>query len=167
MKWILVTAALFILAAGCGYRLAGGGYLNEDITRVAVDVFENNSSEARAGMSFTNELVREILARTDTVVVDADKATRRITGIIKGITFSTLSRTSTETVDERQVTAVLDVKIVDSEGKILWSVKDFSATESYQTASSVVDDEANKRQAVEAIAVRVAERLVNRMMSNF
>ncbi len=166
MKQIIIIAlALVFSAAGCGYKLAGGGYLNKDVSRVAVGVFENNSSEARAGMSFTNELVREIQSRTDTTVTDT--AARKISGIIKAITYSTLSRTSTETVDERQVTAVVDVKITDADGKIIWSVKDFTATESYTTSSSVVDDESNKRQAVEAIATRMAERLVSRMTSNF
>jgi len=166
MKQIIIIAlALVFSAAGCGYKLAGGGYLNKDVSRVAVGVFENNSSEAYAGISFANELVREIQSRTDTTVTDT--AARKISGIIKAITYSTLSRTSTETVDERQVTAVVDVKITDADGKIIWSVKDFTTTESYTTSSSVVDDESNKRQAVDAIASRLAERLVSRMTSNF
>ena len=166
MKQIIILAlALMLSVAGCGYKLAGGGYLNTDITRVAVDVFENNSSEVSAGMRFTNELIREIQARTETMVTDG--AVRKIVGSIQAITYSTLSRTSTETVTERQVTAVVDVKIVDADGKIVWSVKDFTATESYETSASVVDDESNKRRAVEAISTRMAERLVSRMTSNF
>lgn len=50
-------------------------------------------------------------------------------------------------------------------------MKNFSATESYQVSDKVsgitVDDEANKREAVDLIAERVAERLVSQMTNDF
>ncbi len=154
-------------AAGCGYKLAGGGYIRDDVTRVAVAVFENNSSESRAGVTFTNELIREITAKSDTQVVDESNSTRVITGVVKSITFSTLSRSSTEDVTERRVTAVVDVKLSGPDGEILWSIKGLSANESYTVEDDTVDDEANKSEAVDTIAERVAERLVSQMQSNF
>ncbi len=160
----LVAAGLM---AGCGYHLEGGGYINEDVTRVSVAVFENKSSETSAGMSFTNQLIQKIQAKTDTTVVDSDKATRKITGTVNAITFSTLSRSSSETVVERQVKAFIDVQLIGADGEILWSVKNFSSTESYSVDESMVNDEANKREAVEKIALRSAERLVSQMTSNF
>ncbi|MCG8632875.1 MAG: LPS assembly lipoprotein LptE [Desulfobacterales bacterium] len=166
LSWILMAAVMAVVA-GCGYKLAGGGYLNEDVARVAVAVFENNSSESRAGISFTNELVTEITQKSDTEVVDQSKTTRVITGTIRSITFSTLSRSSTEDVTERQVTAVVDVKLSGPDGEILWSVSGFSAKESYTVSDDTVDDEANKSDAVDTIAERVAERLVSQMLSNF
>lgn len=164
---ILLAAALVAAAAGCGYRMSDGGYLNKDISRVAVTVFENNTSETLAGVSFSNEIIREILERTETKVVSAEKAGRIISGTVKAITFSALARTSTETVVERQVTAKVDVKITDRDGKILWSVKDFSALESYKTSSSVVNEESNKKTAVEVLAAKMAEKLVRLMKNDF
>lgn len=168
LKWGIVIV-LMVAAAGCGYHLAGGGYLNGTVTRVSVSVFENKSSETRAGISFTNELIQEITQKTDTQVVDG--AARVVSGTVKAITFSTLSRSSSTSVTERKVTAVVDVKLTGPEGDILWSVKDFSATESYTVSDSesegTVEDEASKREAVDTIAQRVAERLVSRMTSNF
>ncbi|WDP88881.1 MAG: hypothetical protein HUN04_03670 [Desulfobacter sp.] len=165
LKLGIAVLLIMVVAAGCGYRLAGGGYVNENVTRVTVGVFENRSSEPGAGVSFTNELIREITSKTDTRVVD--EAGRKIAGTVKSITFATLSRSSSTSVTERRVTAVVDVKLIDAEGEILWSVKDFSAQESYDVSDNSVEDEADKRQAVETIAQRVAERLVSRMTSNF
>ncbi|MCG8687884.1 MAG: LPS assembly lipoprotein LptE [Desulfobacterales bacterium] len=164
--WMIVLVAA-VAAAGCGYKLAGGGYIRDDVTRVAVAVFENNSSESRAGVTFTNELIREITAKSDTQVVDESNSTRVITGVVKSITFSTLSRSSTEDVTERRVTAVVDVKLSGPDGEILWSIKGLSANESYTVEDDTVDDEANKSEAVDTIAERVAERLVSQMQSNF
>lgn len=155
------------LVAGCGYHLEGGGYINEDVSRVAVDVFENKSSETRAGMSFTNQLIQEIQTKTDTAVVDSDKAAFKIVGSVNAITFSALARVTTETVVERKVTALVDVQLTGPDGEILWSVKNLSSTESYEVDPNKMDDEANKREAVEKIALRSAERVVSQMMTNF
>ena len=156
-----------LFGAGCGYRLVGGGLINNDVARLSVAIFENKSVESRAGISFTNELIREITAKTDTIVVGADDATHNISGTVQSITFSTLSRSSSEDVTERQVSAKVDVVLTGAGGKILWSVKNFSATESYKVSNSAVDDEANKREAVDLIAERVAERLVSQMTNDF
>ena len=158
---------LIAMVGACGYQLEGGGYINKGVSRVAVTVFENRSSETRAGVSFTNQLIQEIQAKTDTVVVDVDKTTRKIVGVVNSITFSALARTSTETVVERQVTAVVDIKLVGPGGEIVWSVKNMTATESYQVKSNRVDDTANKQKAVDKIAKRTAERVISQMMSNF
>lgn len=158
---------MVVMVAACGYQFEGGGYINEDVTRLAVDVFENKSSETRAGMSFTNQLIQEIQQKTDTIVVDSSRATRKIKGTINSITFSTLSRTTTESVVERRVTALLDVQLIGPDGEILWSVKNFSSNESYTVAEDTVNDESNKRAAVDKIALRSAERIVSQMISKF
>ena len=163
----LVVASVLIIGSGCGYRLEGGGFINNNVSRVSVVIFENKTTESRAGISFTNELIREITAKTDTIVVDADSATRKISGTVQSITFSTLSRSSSEDVTEREVNAMVDVVLTGAGGKILWSVKRFSATESYKVSDISVDDEANKREAVDLIAERVAERLVSQMTNDF
>ena len=160
----MITAAA---VAGCGYHLVSGGYLYDNVTRVSVNVFENKSAEARAGIAMTNELIHKIIEKSDTIVVDADTTTRKITGTVQSISFSTLSRSSAENVTERQVQVVMDVALVGGADKILWSVKNFSATESYSVSNNSVNDEANKRQAIDLIAERAAERLVSKMMSNF
>jgi outer membrane lipopolysaccharide assembly protein LptE/RlpB len=162
-----MTVCLIALVAACGYHFEGGGYINEDVTRVAVDVFENKSSETRAGMSFTNQLIREIQQKTDTLVVDSAKATRKIVGTVNAITFSALARVNTATVVERKVTALVDVQLLGPDGEILWSVKNLSAKESYTVEVDKVDDEANKREAVEKIALRSSEMIVSQMMTNF
>jgi outer membrane lipopolysaccharide assembly protein LptE/RlpB len=158
---------LIAMVTACGYHLEGGGYINQDVTRVAVLVFENKSSETRAGMSFTNNLIQEIQTKTDTVVVDLDKTTRKIVGVINSITFSALARTNIETVVERQVTAVVDIKLVEPDGDIILSVKNMTATESYQVDSDKVNDTASKQAAVDKIALRTAEKVVSQMMNDF
>ncbi len=151
----------------CGYQFEGGGYLKDDVKRVAVRAFENKSSEIGAGITFTNSLIKEIIEKTDTKVVDEAQATAVLKGKINAITFSTLSRSSTESVIERSVSARIDLKLIDEGGKVIWSVKDFSSTEEYTVSQDQITDENNKRDAVQKIADRSAEKVLNKLLINF
>jgi outer membrane lipopolysaccharide assembly protein LptE/RlpB len=166
-KAICLMALLVLLVSACGYRLEGGGHLHPGVARVGVTVFENRSAQTYAGVYFTNEMIREIQDRTDTQVVDPDHAVFLVKGAIRGITFSTLSRSSTETVTERRITAVVDVQLLDADNAVLWSVSNFTATESYVVAPDKANDEAKIREGVEIIAQRAAERIVSQMAANF
>jgi len=160
----LFVSAVF---ASCGYHFEGGGYINNDVTRVAVKVLENKSSETDAGIIFTNALIREIIQTTDTKVVDEPRATAVFKGKIKAITFATLSRSTTESVVERRISAVIDLKLINRDGEVIWSVKDFTWHEEYKVSEDKITDESNKREAVDKIAARTAEKLVSRMLNNF
>ncbi|MFN2357490.1 MAG: LPS assembly lipoprotein LptE [Desulfotignum sp.] len=164
---LCILVGLLLLFSGCGYHLEGGGYIYQGVSRVGVEVFENKTSQTRAGIDFTNELIREIQERTDTKVVDPANAARRIKGVVKAITFSILSRSSTETVVERRVTAVMDVQLLDTDDDVLWSVSNFSSSESYMVDEDTINDEASINEAIEIIAQRIAQRVVSQMMVNF
>lgn len=164
-KFLIICLFPFIVA--CGYKFEGGGYINKDITRVAVKVLENKSSETGADVIFTNALIREILQKTETKVVDEATATAVISGTIKAITFSSLSRVSVESVIERRVSVVMDLQMVNKEGEVIWSAMDLNSNEAYKTTQDTVTDEGNKGTALEKIAVRSTERIVSRMLNNF
>lgn len=166
MKKILIAGAFFILAS-CGYQLEGGGYLRENVPRVAVKILENKSFETGADVIFTNALIREILQKTQTRVVDEASATAILSGTIKTVGFDLLSRTNVESVAERNAFTVLDVQMVNKEGEIIWSIKDLTTSSDYRTHPEKVKDEANKSSALEKIAARSAEKIVSRMASNF
>lgn len=166
MKRFLLIG-LFSFITACGYQLEGGGYINKDVTRVAVKVLENNTSETGADVIFTNALIREILQKTDTKVVDEATATAVIEGTIKSVTFAALSRASAESVIERGIAATMDIQMVNKEGEEIWSAMNLRSTESYTTSQDTVADEGNKGTALEKIAARSAERIVSRMLSNF
>ncbi|MCK5162708.1 MAG: hypothetical protein KAJ25_03355 [Desulfobacula sp.] len=168
LKWLLfVCMFVFIFFASCGYHFEGGGYIKNNVTRVAVEVLKNKSSETGAGISFTNALIREIIQKTDTKVVDEHSATAVLKGTIKAITFESLSRSTTESVIERRVSATVDLKLTSKDGEVIWSVKDFTSHEEYNVSEDKITDESNKRQAVDKIAIRTAEKLISKMLINF
>jgi len=166
LKWILY-ACLIVFFASCGYQFEGGRYINKDVSSVAVRVLKNKSSETGAGIAFTNALIREIIQKTDTKVVDESSASAFLEGTIKKITFATLSRSTTESVLERRIFATVDLKLINRDGEVIWSASDFTSYEDYTVSVDKITDEGNKKVAVDKIAIRSAEKLINKLSNNF
>ncbi len=165
-KWNIILGVVLVFAS-CGYHFEGGGFINEDIQNISVQVLNNRSSESGIEVVFTNALIKQILQVTDTKVTKVDQSTHVLEGTVNAITFQTLSRSTTESVVERRITAILDLRIIDNSGNTLWSVKDFSTTEEYTVSADNVTDENNKRIAVNEIADKAAEKLVGKMLNTF
>ncbi len=166
----LVISGLFVLVfilSGCGYTLSNGGVLPGGVTRVAVAMFENQSSESGAETTFTSSLIKELLQKSDAMVVERNGADAVITGTIRSITIAALTRNADDEVVERQVSSVIDLDLVDVNGDKIWSVHNFSADEAYTVTSSNLLDEAAKTEAIERIAARISERIVDRMRDRF
>ena len=128
---------------------------------------ENHSTETTADVAFTNAVIREIIEKTDTEIVDEERADAVLKGSIRSISFATLSRATTETVLERRVTATLDVKLINSEGDVIWSVSDFSTDDDYMVSDDQATDDTNREAAIDEIAERSAERLIGKLLVNF
>ena len=157
---------LFILVS-CGYKFEGGGYIQDDISHIAVEMMDNRSSETRAGIVLTNAIIKEITGKTNTKIAGDSKAVAVLKGRINSITFATLSRATTESVIERKVTANVDIQLVNNSGKIIWAVKNFVLYEDYKVSDNTIADEINKADAVDRISIRTAEKIVSKMMNNF
>jgi hypothetical protein len=168
LKRLTCAAWLVLLPlVSCGYQFEGGGYIHDDVTRVAVRVLENKSTETGAGITFTNALIREIIQKTDTKITDESTATAILEGSITAVIFSVLSRSTTESVIERRVSARVDLRLINTDWDVIWSVKDFSTRDDYTVSQDKLTDEANKREAVDKIAQRSAEKLISKMLTNF
>ena len=168
MKKLKFILSLFLFGfASCGYQFEGGGYINDDVTRVAVEIMENKSSETEAGIVFTNDLIKEIMETSDTKIVDKAQAAAVLKGRINSITFATLSRSTTESVVERRITANIDMQLFNNEGQIIWAVKGLTSQEEYKVSEDKLTDESNKRDAVGKISERMAEKLVSSMLNIF
>ena len=166
LKWIL-CACLIVSIASCGYQFEGSGFINKDVKSVAVRILNNKSSETGAGIVFTNALIQEILQKTETRVVDESMASAFLEGSITAITFATLSRSTTESVLERRIWATTNLKLINRDGELIWSVSNFPSHEDYKVSPDKITDEHNKKAAVDKIAVRSAEKLISKLMNNF
>ncbi len=164
---VFLIAAALVTMFSCGYRFSSGGLLPGNTATVAVRTFENKSDYSGAETRFANALVQEIMIRSDTRVVDLQDADAVISGTIRSITFSTLSRTSSDQVLERQVTALIDVKMVDSEGLTVWELRNFRGVEDGFVSSDNTSDESGKKDVIEQAFAKMAHKIVAAMCDDF
>ncbi len=164
---IFMAFVVPVFMSACGYKFSKSGSIPNNITKLSVKIFENQSSEAGAENFFTSAFINELVNSTNVSIVNMKYADAVIRARIESITFGTLTRKTDESVTEMRVNAVVDLQMVDKAGRPIWSVHNFSDYEEYAVSDSNISDEAAKRGAVKKIAVRIAEKIVSRMRDNF
>jgi len=169
MKKILLITTVLVLffVASCGYKFSGGGLLPEKTKLVAIEMFVNNTAETGAENIFANALGIELTQMSDSQVVKLKDADAYFKGVVKYISISALTKNSVDSVIERKVYAVIDLQLVDKDGKILWFAKDLKGREEFQVTNVNLDDMSSRTKAVEKIAERLARKAVSRMLNDF
>ena len=164
MKTWLIVVLIFFTA--CSYRFAGEGRLPGDIRTVYVDVLDNRTEETGAENIFTADLRYEFV-RND-LTAKREAAEGILSGIIQAMRVETISRAGQNVSLERRVTAFLDLKLHNREGKLIWSVNRISASEAYDvTAQDKTAIDFNKRAAINQLSKKLAELIYYRMLDDF
>lgn len=167
---VRTVLSLFLVVSGilpaCGYRFSAGGTLPGNTIRVAVSMFENKSSHSGAEVELTNALIREIMLSSDARVVDRSDSNAVISGTIESLTFSNLSRTSSDQVLERQVIAAIRLKMV-RDGETVWELKNYRGVEEAAVSSENISDEAGKDEVIRKVFAKMAQKIVSRMQDDF
>jgi hypothetical protein len=163
---VLVLCVLLI--NGCGYRFTGGGDLPGDVSKVHVTIFENRTNETGIEARFTTALIREILKnRHDLLTANEAEADAVLSGVIVSAPVEIISRQDRLTSLQRRIFLVVDCSLNDSSGKIVWSAKGLSESQEYDVSPEKFQTEANKREALELIAPRLAQLIYQRLTSDF
>ncbi len=163
--WIVFLCLLSLFFSACGYRFTGGGNLPQGIQTVYITMLENRTSETGAENIFTNDLIYEFTKNNE--VASKDQADAYLSGIIKSMSIETISHRGTYTSLERRVKIALDLKLTDTDGKVIWIAKDISENEEYDVMSDKLATEQKRRDAILALSKRLAEKVHNRLTEGF
>jgi outer membrane lipopolysaccharide assembly protein LptE/RlpB len=160
--------AVALMAAGCGYRFAGGGQLPGNIRRVAVLVLENRTSETGLENTLTNDLIYELTRNRNAQVVPAPQADARLSGSIRTLSVSSVSHSDADTSQERRVSVTVDLRLTDGGGETIWQRQGISANETYDVvASDKISTNQNRSEALKDLSKRLAERVYTSLTDNF
>jgi outer membrane lipopolysaccharide assembly protein LptE/RlpB len=162
--WI---AACLVLLASCGYRFTGSGDLPAGIDTVAVHVFENRTAETGAEAIFTNDFIYELTRSGKVKVVDAPLAAATIYGTIQSLSVDNISHRTVNASNERRVSVVVDLRLVKAGGRVVRSMRGIHEYEEYRVTGDKLATEANRRQAIQLLSQRLAEKMFNRMTEEF
>ena len=163
--WPVIVILLFFSA--CGYRFSGSGNLPGGIQTVAIEIFENRTTETGLENIITNDLIYEFSRKGRRVQKDSKKADAVLTGVIESERITTISRRAQQSAIARRVTIVVSLKLTGSDGGVKWSASDVSEFQDYNVTTDKQANEISKRRAIEDLSKKLAEKVYNRLTDNF
>ena len=164
-----ISLIALVAIAGCGYHFEGMGLMApEGVRTIAVTVLENMTSESGIETVFTSDLTYEFTRSKTLRVVAKDGADSILGGRIVSLSVDTISHTSNYQSDERRVTVRLNLSLKRADGTVIWSDRALSDKEAFKVdPSDRTETERNKREAIETISERLAEKIHNRILQGF
>ena len=164
--WLLVAIGLFVCA--CGYRFPGGGEIPGGIKTLFIPLFVNRTNDIGLENTITNDLTNEFIIRRKTALADNETMAD---GILNGEVASVFTRTITQTGAggsvEREVVVAVDLKLTDKKDQVVWAPRGIAARETYGVGANSLETELNRREALQELSIRLAEKIYNRLIEDF
>ena len=165
----LVCGGALTLGA-CGYRFTTSGQFPSDVQRIFVTIFENKTSQIGVENVLADAVTNEFTTRTNAAAVAGNRRTADavLSGTITSLQISPISRPAETVTEEARVVITVDARLTSSVGTEIWNAGQVTATETYKVLQNDNQiTEFNKNAALERAAVRLAEKLYNRLVDDF
>lgn len=163
MKKICIFILLSMLLS-CGYQFAGMGKLPKDVKTVFVTMLKNNTNETGMERIVTNSIINEFTRNGVLMIKDEVKADAILSGVVASVYTETIARSSTNTSSERRIYIHLDIKLLDTKGKLLWTGIGIKDSEAYQAGSG---EDQERAQAIDDLVERLSQTVYQRLTDDF
>ncbi|MGA7624021.1 MAG: LptE family protein [Candidatus Acidiferrales bacterium] len=167
----VTLAAALILAAGCGYHVAGrAANLPSDWKTIAVPAFKNDTTRYRIEQRFTAAVIRQFLERTKFHIVQDPKAADAVLhGEVLSIeTDPVLFDARTGEVTTMLVAVHTKVELIDNQSqKTVYQNNDMVFRDEYQISADVQSFFEEQDPALERMSRDFASQLVSNVTENF
>ncbi len=163
--WLLAG----LLAAGCGYRLAGkAAAIPESVDSIAVPIFTNRTTKYRLEQRLTSAVVDELTSRTRyRISSDPASAAAVLTGVVTGFT-STPVIFSGRAGSTFLVTVRLRVELKDSRSKrLLFENRNYFFREEFEISRASPDFFPEEGPALDRLAKAFSRDLVGTILESF
>ena len=167
MKWGILLIAVVVLSGGCGYRFSGGGEMPANVSRIAINIFDNLTGETGIESIITNDVVNEFTRNIKVEVSPREEAEAILTGVIRSARTTSIAHRSAYTTAERQITISVDLVLTTPDGEVLWSASGINASGEYAVSDEKIRTEQNKRSAVANLSGKLAQRIFYQMTDRF
>jgi len=168
--WLALCVAP-LLAAGCGYHVAGhASQLPSEWTDIAIPAFKNDTTTYRIEQKMTQAVIREFITRTKyRVVQDPKSADATLHGEVVSIEIDpVLFQATTGEVTMMLVTVHTKVELVDNKSdKTIYKNDDMVFRDQYQISTDVKSFFQEEDPAVERMSRDLASHLVSNVLENF
>ncbi|MBA4366095.1 MAG: hypothetical protein C0403_00450 [Desulfobacterium sp.] len=156
--WVLC----FILS--CGYNFAGMGKIPGGVKTICVTMLKNNTNETGLERIITNSIVNEFSRNGVPMTKDPARADGILSGSVASVYTTTIARSSANTSSERSVYIKLDMKLMNSKGKLLWTRSGIEDNEAYQAG---LNEDRQKKKAINDLVKRLSRTFYQRLTDDF
>jgi outer membrane lipopolysaccharide assembly protein LptE/RlpB len=166
----LACALLFFLLSGCGYHVAGtANLLPADIHTIAVVPWRNASIQYKLSDYLAESVSREMITRTHyKIVADPAQADAILSGAVANLFSSaTVSDPVTGRSTGAQVVVIIQVKLTDKSGKVLFDRPNVEFRERYEISVSPQQYFDEMPAALQRLSRDVARTVVSAILENF
>jgi len=170
LKSLSVAAAVAILLTGCGYHVAGStNLLPAEIHTIAVTPWRNVSIQYKLADYLAESISREMITRTRyRIVADPAKADAVLTGAVANMFSSaTVSDPVTGRSTGAQVIVVVQVRLTDKTGKVLFERPNVEFRERYEISVNPQQYFDESQAALQRLSGDVARTVVSAILENF
>jgi outer membrane lipopolysaccharide assembly protein LptE/RlpB len=170
--WIraALAAAVLLLLSACGYHVSGKGeLLPKNIHTIYVPAFENLTTHYRLSDAIPEAISRELVARTKyRVVRHKEEADAILKGSVTSIVgFAILNDPTTGRATALQIMVKLQVSLVDSAGKVLYTRPNWEFRQRYELSTNAQTYFDESGAAELRMSQDVAHEVVSGILENF
>ena len=178
-KTILIPVLFCLAATGCGYKFSGEGQgPRPGLHRIAIPVFENNTSEPNLGAIFASALRKEFIRKGHMQVVPVDQS--------EAVFYARIININTTAVAHHDVAALLknrltiesrlfvnlDIRCEDAKGKLIWRDPKFTYYKVFRQVPVLTNPDPmysfdNRQMALQDLADDMAIRIHDRFLADF
>ena len=170
MKTVIRLALVgAFLLSGCGYQVRGKETnLPPEIHSLAIPIFANRTDLAGIETEVTRALAEKFISSRRLSVVTRDSADALLTGTVNAFVANPVAVTSsTQVTTEYRATLTVEFTFQGvKDGKVLYR-EQMSDWRNYPVVADLNTTEQNKREAIRAISVLLAERIHELILGGF
>jgi hypothetical protein len=164
----VIIILIALLCCTCGYRFAGQGGFPGGTDRLFVKVLENRTQETGVENIVTAAILSELtLRKTDNLASSIDNADVVLSGVVEEVAIRTISTRNRDAAGERRVTVSVALKLTKPDGNVVWANRRLSDDEGYSVDANSERTDQNRRDAIQVLSRRIAEKVVNRLSDGF
>jgi PBP1b-binding outer membrane lipoprotein LpoB len=169
IKSFLALVIFSFLISGCGgYRFAADyNNLPEEIKSISIPFFKNETFESNIEAYFTSALVNEFI-KNKKITVLSHGADATLFGVVKEFRTASIAYSREDRAWEYRVFVTLDLTLKRNDtGEIIWRKPRLIHDEEYEVVGDIAFTEANKKEALQKIAVELAEQIYEELVLGF
>jgi len=168
-RCLLLLTLLFFGMSGCGgYRFASEyDNLPGEIESISIPFFKNETFESNIEAVFTNALINEFIKnKRFAIVPNGGDAT--MVGVVREFNLASIAYSSEDRTLQYRAFVSLELTLTNNTtGEVIWRNPRLIHDEEYDVTSDIAFTDASEEDAIQRIAVELAEQIYEEMVLGF